>query len=135
MHTDQKAKLAPVDIAQTGEVPLVQQRQANRPLRNGTQPPECFIGIPIRPQQIRTEIADSLLLTAAREDPKNSELETNRLPAGRFQHRTGFEGRTTPPLTPRINVPKPFHFQMGMDRPPLSFGFPRSYPDQQVLPA
>lgn len=119
MDTNKKAQFAPVDIPNPGEIPLIQQRQTNGSLRNRSQPPNRFAGIPIRTQKIRTEIPNGLLLTTARENPKNSELETYGLAGSSFQNRTGFECRATPPFAPCINVPEPFHLQVGMNRPPL----------------
>ena len=135
MDPNKEAQLAPVDVAQACKVPLIQQGEPNRPVRNGLQPPESFRRIPIRPQKVRSEVPNRFLLPAARKDAENAELEANRLMRRSFQHTPRLERRALPTFPVRIDMPKPFHLQVGMDCPALGFGRPRGNPDQQMLAA
>ncbi len=65
VHASKETNFAAVYIADAGQIPLVEQRQSNSPGWIGPEPPDSLLGIPVRPQQIRTEMPDSSVLFAA----------------------------------------------------------------------
>ena len=128
----QETQFAAVHVAQSGHDPLVQQGQADGPVRVGTEPPQCFFRIPVRTQQIGPQVAHGVVLVLAWQHAQEAKIKTHHLMRGRLQHGPRLERRTPPLLAAGVDVPEPLHLQMRMQDPALC-RIPAA--DQQVLAA
>ena len=68
------------NIADPGQVALVQQRLADRPARAGAEPAGRLGEVPVLAEQIGPEVADHGVLPAGGQDLHDAELVTDRLP-------------------------------------------------------
>lgn len=114
----QEAQLAGVDIADSGEVALVEQRLTDGPKGIGQQPTPGLVPIPVRAEEIRPEMAHGLLLIMGMEHLQHGQSVADGDPVGGPQDGPDLPmGSTAPVFGGAINVPGAVHTQMSVQGP------------------
>ena len=62
VHAAEEADLGLVDVADAGEVALLEQRVADRGVRVGPQVRQGHVGVPVGAEQVGSEVADQVVL-------------------------------------------------------------------------
>src|SRR5215469_8126743 len=75
-----------IEVADAGQIGLVQQRLADRPPGRGAQPAYGLGGVPVVAQQVRTQMADHALFRSGRQDLDDSQLVPDGLPFGILEY-------------------------------------------------
>ena len=78
-------RLGLVDVADAGQVALVEQRLADGLARIGGQPADRLGCVPVRAEQIRAEVADGARFLTRAEDFDDAELAADRFIVPRWQ--------------------------------------------------
>ena len=117
-----------INIADAGQVALIEQRLADRPLRLLPQAADRLGAVPVRAEQVRAEVTDDRVLVLARYHLHHREQVPDRLPGVVGQHDPDpVVGR--PAAAGRPDPPRAVHPQVRVH------GLAVVGPDQQVLPA
>ena len=114
-HAAQEQCLGPVDRADPGQVALVEQSLADSAAGRGAESANGLVRVPVRPEQIGSEVADSPVLLAGSDQLDNAELEAGRLPLLVREH------QPDPVVPPRIarcraDPPGAVHLEVRMHR-------------------
>src|SRR5580704_11740455 len=80
VDTPQEQHLGLVQIADPGQVALVEQGFADRPAGFGGQPPDRLGAVPVRAEQVGSQMPGDLRLLAGPDQLDDSELIADRLP-------------------------------------------------------
>ncbi|BAS07271.1 hypothetical protein AHiyo4_06930 [Arthrobacter sp. Hiyo4] len=115
MQTGQEAGLAAVDVADARQVALVQQGDADGHVGCHTDPPLRFGRVPVRTQQVRTQVAHDAVLVRGADHFQDAKRESDGVRCRRAQNAPGGESRLPPAPSGRIDLPGAFHLQVRMD--------------------
>lgn len=129
----QETGLAAVDVADAGEVALVQQGYADGNVRRRAQPPFGLLHVPVRTQEIRPEMADDGILVSGPDHLQDAEGKADGIRGGSAEHAPGSEPRFTPPSAGRVDLPRTLHLQVRMDGQPFVSGASKAH--EEVLAA
>ncbi|KQV15942.1 hypothetical protein ASC99_28770 [Kitasatospora sp. Root107] len=115
----QEAQLVGVDVADPGQVALVQQRGAERAPRIGGQPADRLGGVPVRAQQVGTEMADHRVLVRTPEQLDHRQPVPDGRPPLDPEHHPDLVPRPSgPPLPRAVQLPAAVHPQVGVQSQP-----------------
>ena len=92
-------QLRPIERAKTGEVPLVQQRLANRAVGLSGDPPDSLVEVPVGSQQVRPEMPDDCVLRRRRNQLDDGKPVSHSIMITRREH--GRISNAGPPLQRR----------------------------------
>src|SRR6266498_1077311 len=104
-HAAQKADLVFPVVAGAGDGALVEQGGADRAVGIGPQAPGRLLEVPVRPERVRAEVPDDLVLALAGQQLTDGEPESDRDPWLSPQHSPYLETRTPPALARPVQVP------------------------------
>ncbi len=96
MDAGQEAGLAAVDVADAGQVALVQQGHADGNVRGREQPPFGLGRIPVRAQQVRAEVPHDGVLLVGADHLQDAQGEPDGVGRGGAQHAPGGEAGLPP---------------------------------------
>ncbi len=65
-NSSQETDFGLVDVARTGQIPLVEQRLTDGPARVEAQASDRFDGIPVGPEQVGTKVSDKGVFSGRR---------------------------------------------------------------------
>jgi phage shock protein A len=130
MDAEQEQRLDLVKIADPGEVALIEDRDADLFVGVLAQPAQRLVEIPVRAQDIGTEVADEPVLLGRRDEVDVVQPVSDALPVVGREDQTDVVGRAAVPGGPgAVDVPAAVHPEVRAQRPVVG------QPDQQVLPS
>jgi hypothetical protein len=130
VHPAEEERLDLVEVADPGQVPLVEDRHPDLLVRLCPQPAQRLVEVPVRAEDIGPEMPDQPVLVGGRHDLDVVQAVPDALPPVVGEHHADVVGRTPAPLRSRsVDVPAAVHAEMGAQGPAVA------EPDQQMLPA
>ena len=130
VYAVEEEQLRSIERAETCEVPLVQQRLANRAVGLSGDPPDCLVEVPIGSKQVGPEMPDNGVLRRCRNEFDDREPVANDIMIIGREYGTDFKrGSATPAPPARVDLPDAVHPEMGMQRELIA------EPEQLVLAA
>jgi hypothetical protein len=108
-------RLGLVEVADAGQVALIEQRLADRDVRLRVEPAQHLVDVPVGAEQVRAEVTDELVLVRRHDDPQIMHAIARREPGGiadpRADHVLGVTVRTP---AGRHQVPRAVHPQVAV---------------------
>jgi hypothetical protein len=127
INAGQEASFGLVQVADSGQVALVEQACANRSIRFAHQTPNSLGEIPIGSEQVWTQVPHRGLLRRCPKHLDNAQAEANAYPFARRQDEADLKTRAPPRPARAIDVPRTVHLEMSVHGDALLGA------DQQVL--
>lgn len=112
----QEADLAAVDVANAGEVPLVEERFAHGALGAGSEAAHGLIGVPVVPEEIGTQMPDDARFVLRLQEVDHGEPKPHCHALGRAEHDPRLVAWSPPALAGLIHVPLSIHSKVGVER-------------------
>jgi hypothetical protein len=130
VNSMQEQQLRSIEGAKACQISLIKQSLADRAVRLSGKPSDCLVEIPIRPEQIRSEMSDNRVLSSRRNELDDRKPISDRIMITRGQDGANLKCRSsTPAPSPRIDLPHPIHLEMCVE------GELVAEPEQLVLTA
>ena len=112
VHPGQEAQLALVEVAEPGQVALVEDRVGDRAGRVGEQPPQRLVLVPVGSEQVGAEVTDDGVLGVAGDHLDDAEREADGGPVLGAQHDPGLVGGAAPAGARLVEVPGALHLEV-----------------------
>ena len=130
VHAADEQRLDLVEVADAGEVALVDQRDADLLVGVLAHPAERLLEVPVRARHVGPEVTDQAVLLRGGHEVDVVQPVTDALPVvGRQDHPDVVGGPAVPLRAGPVDVPAAVHAEVGAQRAAVG------QPDQQVLPA
>src|SRR4051812_2247744 len=112
MQAEKEGGLDRIEVADAGEVALVEQSLDDRPLGTGAQSSNGFVERPVGAEDVGTEMADDAALLLAADDLHRSESEADRAPLGVAEDEPGLVRGRAPARVGSVDVPAALHLEV-----------------------
>ena len=110
-----EADLVAVNVAGTGHDPLVDERLTDRPLGLIQEPFEDLVGVPIRAEDVGSEMSHHLVFPCRRDEFGDAQPRPHRDMGLSGEDHTHVVGRAGPRLPRSVQIPAAVHLEVRME--------------------